>query len=435
MVDEQSLLEAGVFAYGDDPKVCCENRLLVAFVMVVFMVSVAALSKCGRVMAVSVIQVSPGQSIQEAINHAADGDTIVVQNGTHLEGQYPVIVNKSITLTGQNVAASVINGRNSSTGILLVRADYVRVLNLTIQNTTENFAASGISLASVKGVEMADCIVTNCGSGLALTNSSENRITRNSITRNKSFGVYLHANSSFNNFWDNNLTANPTGINIADTSCQHNAIYHNNFVLDTNPQIGSGVSTTWDDGYPSGGNYWDDHVNEDLMHGVGQNLTGGDGIADASYLGLDKYPLAEPVYTFYMYGRNQSDYYALISSNSTVCNFDFDPSVGSFLTFEAAGSDGTTGCCRVTVPRSILWVEDEEHWAITINGTAPATGPLILEDGNSTFFFFSYNHSAMVVEIAGTHVVPEYALPVLLLSLVFFACGFTLLDRTRARAC
>jgi len=56
----------------------------------------------------------------------------------------------------------------------------------------------------------------------------------------------------------------------------------------------------WDDGYPSGGNYWDDHVGTDLYSGPYQNIPGSDGIGDTPrviYTGVtvtDHYPLMEP---------------------------------------------------------------------------------------------------------------------------------------------
>ncbi len=404
---------------------------MLVFVALVLSASVASLCRNVTVGAASEIHVGPGQSIQEAINNAANGDTIVVQNGIHSEGQYPIVVNKSITLTGQNVAETVINGMDSDTGVLLVKADDVRVLNLTIQNVT-NFA-TGVSLADVRFAEVDNCIVADCGNGLLLTNSSNSSITRNNIENNKSCGLALHDASSFNAILDNNFTYNPTGITILDPSCQENVIYHNNFVANTNQESNLGTSTGWDDGYPSGGNFWDNHENEDLLSGVGQNLTGSDGIADTSYRDLDRYPLAEPVRVFYMDEWNQIGYYALISSNSTVSGFEFDPAAGSFLTFKASGSDGTVGCCRVILSKSVLWAESVGSWAVTVNGTAPATSPLILEDADSTYFFLAYSQSAEVIRIAGTHVVPEYSWLALLLLLVFSGSGL-ILHNKRDRA-
>jgi hypothetical protein len=54
-------------------------------------------------------------------------------------------------------------------------------------------------------------------------------------------------------------------------------------------------ANTWDDGYPSGGNYWSDYNGTDLFNGLNQNETGSDGIGDTSYVidaaNQDRYPL------------------------------------------------------------------------------------------------------------------------------------------------
>jgi len=54
----------------------------------------------------------------------------------------------------------------------------------------------------------------------------------------------------------------------------------------------------WDNGYPSGGNYWSDYNGTDLRKGPGQNVTGSDGIGDTPYIintnNQDYYPLMMP---------------------------------------------------------------------------------------------------------------------------------------------
>lgn len=54
----------------------------------------------------------------------------------------------------------------------------------------------------------------------------------------------------------------------------------------------------WDDGYPSGGNFWSDYAGADLYSGPYQNETGSDGIGDTPYvidaLNSDRYPLMTP---------------------------------------------------------------------------------------------------------------------------------------------
>jgi len=59
-----------------------------------------------------------------------------------------------------------------------------------------------------------------------------------------------------------------------------------------------GSTNVWDDGYPSGGNYWSDHVTVDDYCGFNQDEPGSDGIVDEPYIinycTRDNYPLVEP---------------------------------------------------------------------------------------------------------------------------------------------
>jgi hypothetical protein len=64
--------------------------------------------------------------------------------------------------------------------------------------------------------------------------------------------------------------------------------------------IGGGIQAyytpacIWDNGYPSGGNYWIGYVSSDKYSGPGQNITGSDGIGDTPYVidadDIDHYP-------------------------------------------------------------------------------------------------------------------------------------------------
>ena len=62
--------------------------------------------------------------------------------------------------------------------------------------------------------------------------------------------------------------------------------------------IGTNASNTWDNGYPSGGNYWSDYTGNDSFSGPNQDLPGSDGIGDTPYNitgytpnDQDRYPL------------------------------------------------------------------------------------------------------------------------------------------------
>jgi hypothetical protein len=84
------------------------------------------------------------------------------------------------------------------------------------------------------------------------------------------------------------VSGNANGI--GSTAANNNLIYHNNFVGNINQVYTcESESNTWDNGYPSGGNYWSDYSGVDAD---------GDGIGDTPYVideyNRDRYPLMEP---------------------------------------------------------------------------------------------------------------------------------------------
>jgi parallel beta-helix repeat protein len=84
------------------------------------------------------------------------------------------------------------------------------------------------------------------------------------------------------------------GVRLISSS--NNEFYHNNFVDNTLQVVSDSSTNVWDNGYPSGGNYWSDYTNVDEFGGVYQNTTGSDGIWDNPYIidtnNMDRYPLA-----------------------------------------------------------------------------------------------------------------------------------------------
>ena len=111
----------------------------------------------------------------------------------------------------------------------------------------------------------------------SLSSSNNNTLIGNTASNNKGYddyGISLYSSSN-NKIFHNNLNKNP--IQAYDNS-------NNNF---------------WDNGYPSGGNYWSDYTGVDLKSGSNQNLPGSDGIGDTSYpisggSNVDRYPLMAP---------------------------------------------------------------------------------------------------------------------------------------------
>ncbi len=128
--------------------------------------------------------------------------------------------------------------------------------------------------------------------GISLDLSSDNNISSNLIINNRKNGIILgglygSCNNNLivgNTIFDNGMK----GIWIDETS-KNNVIYHNNLINNSINAVDNGRNI-WDNGYPSGGNYWSDYSGVDNdADGIGDSphpIPGGDC--------EDRYPLMEP---------------------------------------------------------------------------------------------------------------------------------------------
>jgi len=322
------------------------------------------------------------------------------------------------------VEDNLVNGKplvylENVSGYTVQEAGQVILVNCTgieVENLNLSYTPVGIQLSHTTNTNITDNHITNNTSGIYLSYSSNyNTISQNNLTSND-YGIYLY-HSSNNKMIENNIIANnESGVYIGYSS--GNQFYRNNFIGNTkhvnvDP---SGYVNTWDNRYPSGGNYWSNYTGVDLYWGSSQNKTGSDGIGDAEYTidsnNRDRYPLMAPFTAFEAGIWNEAEYFVDVVSNSTVSDFHFNPEEGPFLKFNVTGENGTVGFCRVTVPRDLLWVED--GWAITVDNQQ-IIDYLEMEDENNTYLYFTYNHSIQTVTVQGTSVIPEFPSSIALL--------------------
>jgi parallel beta-helix repeat protein len=225
-------------------------------------------------------------TIQAAIDSALtmDGNTILVDIGIYREH---VVVSKTLSIVGADSSNTVIDGKGTGT-VISVKADNVKVESFTIRNSSE----SGVRLIGGNYAQIQNNKITNNYCGVNVS-SSYNMIFDNEITGNQYCGLLITAGSS--TIFENNITSNNYGIYLNSSQASNNLIYHNNIINNTYQASTNEAAGLWDDGYPSGGNYWNDYNGTDLFSGVFQNLKGSDGVGDVAYTidanNTDRYPL------------------------------------------------------------------------------------------------------------------------------------------------
>lgn len=159
----------------------------------------------------------------------------------------------------------------------------------------------GISLAWSANNNLESNNMTNAAKrgayGIRLHSSARNTIIANLMV-NSLHGVKLIYESTENSLVRNNVTSNFYGIYVSYAS--NNTIHHNRFVGNTNQVKSYKSANTWDDGYPSGGNYWSDYRGIDEKSGIGQDQPGSDEIGDTPYIidgtNLDRYPIVGEIH-------------------------------------------------------------------------------------------------------------------------------------------
>jgi len=297
----------------------------------------------------------------------------------------------SITFEGIRLYESS-NNSIITNNVILNDVDGITLYGSSNNNITQNYLMSnydGIRLYESSNNSITENIVIENYYGISLSSSSGNNIISNNVTANNG-GISLYWSSNENRIVKNHVALNTlSGLRLNESSNNH--IYHNNFVDNIEQVHNINSTNVWDDGYPSGGNYWSNYT------GIDANI---DGIGDSSYeidsMNIDHYPLMGTFSDFSVSSEEQA-YHVTTVCNSTISAFEFDQ-VDKIIRFNVTGEDGI-GFCRVCIPHDLM----EPPYTVTVDGYAPLYVNYTLDNGTHGWIYFTYQHSTHKIEI-----VPEF---------------------------
>ncbi|MFH1101153.1 MAG: C25 family cysteine peptidase [Methanobacteriota archaeon] len=202
--------------------------------------------------------ISPSLSDTETRN----GHTIFVSSGTYNES---ITISKTVTLLGENRDTTILFYRTDNQ-VLTITASRVNISGFTLRNIANGSPGRFPKVLVIQSVfnRIQDNIILGSGSmfsrGIQIESSSNNNTIRENTISHTAYSMYINS--------------------------VNNKIYHNIFLDNIgNFSVVPQKQNTWDDSYPSGGNYWSkwdggSYGIHDDFHGENQDIPGGDGILD-----------------------------------------------------------------------------------------------------------------------------------------------------------
>jgi len=261
-------------------------------------------------------------------------DNIVIDGASHVLKGSRETGSKGLDLTGRkNVTIMNLKIQGFDYGIYLNMASG----NILLQNElTNNYCGIWIIVSSDNNIT-SNKIVKNEFYAISLRNSTRNVISRNEIRAHSNYtlyfghsvgnvvhsnnitdnrlGVFLYASSNNTVFYNvitknyegvhlfnskdnlikmNKLLNNTLGLVLSSLSFD-NVIYGNNFIKNAVHAEAENATNIWDNGYPEGGNFWDDYKDKypDALE------LNNSGIWNTPYIinesNQDRYPKVNPI--------------------------------------------------------------------------------------------------------------------------------------------
>jgi parallel beta-helix repeat protein len=349
------------------------------------------------------------------VDNSVNGKPLVYLEGAsdrHVSGAGQVVLVScdDITVSNSNLSNAYIGTELWQTnGTIItnnkITNNYPGVLfcyssNCTVSgNNITNNSNDGIDLEySSNCTVLGSDITNNSGDGVYLYYSSYCVVSGSSMSNNGYNGVGLWSSSNCTISGNNIVDDMYSGVFLAVSS--GNRFFHNNFVNNTQQVYSDGSPNIWDDGYPSGGNYWSNY--RTAYPGAIENDSSA--IWNKPYVidtnNSDTYPLMGPFHTFSMGIWNGIAYSIDTVSNSTLSNFTFNPGAKT-LTFNVTGTYSPLGFCRIRIPSSFMNCSNPDDWTVKVNGKLNGARNVIPSE-NCTYIYFTYPLGTEMVQITST---------------------------------
>jgi parallel beta-helix repeat protein len=377
----------------------------------------------------------------------SDSNNLVIANSVNCTFKHGIEIETPEVLLGRWTEGNIVIWNKITwveNGIHVRRS----IDNIIGGNEIINGLENGIFLESSNYNDIFQNIVSNfTEDGIRLSWSDHNYITRNIIQNNGDDGVCIVFVSCHNTVYLNNILENGEGICVSESP--DNDIYHNNFI-DNKVQCWSYASSgvLWDDGYPSGGNYWSDYKGKDEKSGWEQDQPGSDGIGDTPQCG-DRYPFMEPIAInpLSMSGIFriwwEKEFFAVeLTTPSIPSNLVFDQpnkeisfnikSINSEMPklnySDLVGATERLESCNISIPKMLL---RDNPWRVLLNGSE--TVYKVTYNQTHSLISFLYTVGYYDVRIIGTEAIPEFQEFILLMSMMSVTAMITLRRITKTK--
>jgi len=163
-------------------------------------------------------------------------------------------------------------------------------------NSVTNNNIAGLSLDTASNVTVRSNTFADNDYNVDLTNSNDVLIRNNTVATSTSDGITITGGARLT-IEENNITGNGGGVLAVGATALR--VYHNAFNGNLPQAADVNGANAWDDGYPSGGNFWSDYTGVDTCSGPNQDICPDpDGFGDTPYVidadSQDRYPLIPP---------------------------------------------------------------------------------------------------------------------------------------------